>query len=385
MRFKVAKRDLEDALQVVGASISSSGSDISAHFTFRRTGPDKDDKYGVEVLTHAGRTFASCPMIVAVEDIGGKTAAFTVEGWRLKQWLQFVPDDSVPEFTLVDGEVAVRVRRGSQTFQSLDPSNFPYWDKVLLEAQKKATVPADRLAAALAYSKLFISDKESSEPEKCVTEVKNGILYSSDKKGVSLTRIPGMAESGLRVHGKDVGSFLTFLGTVGDGEVDVLEHDRLTILRRCVDGAMFGESRFHFAFPIPKVGMDDTDQHTWDIPRGELQQTIGFLVAGAPKEDNRLRIAPGEKAGDVVISMGNATGKTTSVTVSGVSMATAPSAPDIPETGFALDHLVLARVLNSWKSDTLRFGLNVQGDRGFVRFVYEQYESKYLTILAWLR
>jgi len=385
MRFKVARHDLEAALQIVDASMASSGSDISAHFVFRRTGPDKDDKYGIEVLTWVNRIFSSCPVLpVVVEDKGDKDTAFTVEGWRLKQWLQYIPPDSAPEFILADGEVTVRVKRGKQTFQSLDPSIFPYWDTAHKEATVKATVPADRLAAAFSYAKSFISDRETLSPEICVCEAKGSILYASDKKSAALILVPGMADSSLRVHGRDVAGFITFLGNLGNGNVEVLEHDRMVLLRRCMDGALFGESRFHYAFPFPKVKMDDTDQHMWALPAADLRQTIGFLVAGAVKDDNSLRLAPGENPGEVVVSMNNATGKVTALPLSGITMTSAPKAPEIPEEGFLLDHFILARVLSPWKAETIRFGLNVVGDKGFVRVVTEQYESKYLTIIPWL-
>ena len=385
MRFKVAKRDLEAAIQVVGASIAGSGSDISAHFTFRRIGPDSQDKYGIESLTYSGRTFASCPLApVAFEDVGGKKAAFTIEGWRLKQWLKFIPADSVPDFTLADGEVTARVKRGAQTFQSLDPSTFPYWDKVLKEAEVKATLPANRLKEALAYSRQFIHDDEANEPDKCVCEATNSILYSSDKKAVTLIKVKGMEESGLRVHGKDVAGCLTFLGTVGDGDVEILEHDRMTLLRRCVDGAVFGESKFHFKFPVPKLRIEDKPQHTWDIVCEDLRQVLGFLVAGAAPEDNRLRLAPGETPGEVILSMANTSGKTTSLTISGVTMASEPSAPEIPEEGFQVDHVVLSKILHAWQSDTIKFGILFSGGRGLVRFVQDHLDSTYLTVIGHL-
>lgn len=384
MRFKVAKSDLEAALQVVNASLAGTGSDITTHYVFRRNGPDGDGKYGIEVLTYSGQIFSSCPLIVSVEDPGDKTG-FTVEGWRLKHWLQYIPEDSVPEFTLDDGEVTVRVKRGKQTFQSLDPSSFPYWDKTLAESEVKARVPADRLSAALGYSKLFAMDKGTKQPEMCVCEVHDGILYSSDKKAATLIRITGMEKSEMRVHSKDVSGFQAFLATAGDGEVEVLEHDRMVLVRRG-DGAMFGESRFHYAFPIPKVSMDSTDQHEWSIPRVDLQQAVGFLEAGAGKDDNRLRFAPGENPGEVIVSMANTNGRATDQVLEGVTMASDPKAPEIPEEGFVVDRLILAKTLAPWKdADVIKFGLNITGDRGFIRLTREQHESQYLTVIPWLR
>lgn len=385
MRFQVAKRDLEAALQVVSSSISNSGSDISAHYTFRRTGKE-EGKYGIEVLTYANQTCSSCPLAaVSFSEVGDKKkTAFTIEGWRLKDWLKCIPADSVPEFSLVDGEVTIKVRRGSQDFQSLDPSTFPYWDKVLAESEVKATLPADRLAAALAYSRLFIMDKDG-EPDKSVCEVLEGVMYSSDRKAVTLIKVPGMEESSLRVHGKDVSGFLTFLGTAGDGNVEILEHERNLFVRRCVDGAVFGEARFQFQFPVPKVKLDDPSHHIWEIPCDEFRSAIGFLVAGADPKDNRLCLAPGAAPGEVTLSMTNTTGKVTTLTLSGITMQSDPQAPAVPEAGFMLDHNVLDKVLTTWKEPMVQFGISFSGGRGLLRCRHEKLESVYLTIIATLR
>jgi len=389
MRFQVARRDLEEALQAVGSCIASSGSDISAHFTFRRTGPDKDGKYGIEVLTYTGgTTFSSWPLIVSVEDPGTeKKVGFTLEGWRLKQWLKATPADSVPEFILDSGEVTLRVKKGKQTFQSLDPSAFPYWDKALKEAEPKGLIPADRLAAALATSRLFVggTDKEAQSPDQCVCEVIEGILYASDRKAVSLIRAKGLEDTHLRVHGKNIGAILTFLGTLDDGEVEILEHDRMTLLRSSGNGAVFGESRFIYAFPKPKIRLDDPSQYIWEFPKDELQQAIGFLVAGAVKDDNRLRIAPSEAAGEVVLSMTSATGKETELTLTGITMKQmAAGAPSIPEDGFLLDHLLLTKFIAPWKEDTVALGITVTGARGHARVVHERLETKFVAVLPWL-
>jgi len=57
----------------------------------------------------------------------------------------------------------------------------------------------------------------------------------------------------------------------------------------------------------------------------------------------------------------------------------------VPDDGFAIDHFCLAKVLNWWKGDAVKIGISVMGTRGFVRFVSEDGNDKYLTIIAWLR
>lgn len=382
MRFKVAKRDLDDALQVVSPSISSSGNDITTHYVFRRTGPNDKGEYGMEVLTCSGRMFSSCPLIVKVEDPGEKDA-FTIEGKRLKQWLSFVADAALT-FTFADAEVVARAPKGKQTFQSLDPDSRFVWDKTLKASKLTATLPADRLAAALAYSRLFASTKESEQPELCTCEVKDGILYSTDKKAVTLIRVAGLGESAMRIHGKDAKGILDFLGTCDGSEVDVLEHDRMLIFRR-KDGAVFGETRFQAAFPGLKINMDDEDQHEWVLVKADLEEAIGFLTSGASWEDNRLHFKPSKEAGEVILWMMSATGKKTELMLKTSVSESVENAPEIPPEGFSVDHFCLAKVLGAWKDKDIRLGVNIRGNRGFVRFVVDQHGDKYLTIIAWLQ
>jgi hypothetical protein len=398
MRFKVAKQDLDAALQVVSPSISNTGSDITTHFVFRRTGTKKDG-YGVEVLTCSGRVFSSCPLIVDVEDPGEK-GSFTVEGKRLKQWLAHVGDAALT-FTLDETDVIARAPKGKQTFQSLNPDSRFVWDKTLKAAKLTATLPADRLAAALGYSRLFASVKESEQPELCVCEFRprvvetdeetgvetviheGGILYSTDKKAVCLIRVEGMTESALRIHGKDVPGLIAFLGTCESTDVEVLEHERILVLRRG-DGAVFGESRFQADFPGLKIQMDDADQHQWVLSKAEINEGIGFLTAGAAWEDNRLHFASGTEDDEVVMWMMSATGKKTELTLKCKVLDSQDKAPDLPPEGFAIDHFRLAKVLGAQKEDEVMLGINVSGARGFVRFVTETPCDKYLTIIAWL-
>lgn len=382
MRFKVAKRDLENALQVVGASLSSAGSDISTHFTFRAKLPEEGEtKVGLEVLTYSNRIFSSCPLVASVEEAQDGQSAFTVEGKRLKQWLAFVPDAAL-EFSQDGSDVVARAPKGKQTFQSLDPNSFPYWDSMMEEAEVKATLEANRLSAALSYSRLFTSDRESHNPELCVSEVRDGILYSTDKRGVALIRAKGLEKSRMRVHSKDVGGFLTFLGTFDGTQVEVLEHDRATIFRR-KDGAVFGEMRFSVSSPQLKIQMDEPNHHQWVLPTAEVTDAIGFLVAGAPWEDNRLRLS--QRDTGVVLSMASATGKITELPVTTIESGSEPGAPSMPDEGFFLDHFGLSKLLNQWRGDSIKFGMRLLGDRGYCRFESDLEGDAYVTILAWLR
>ena len=381
MRFQVAKCDLDSALQVVTPSLDTkSGGTLTAHFVFRRTGTETDG-YGVEVVAIAGKVFASCPVKVVVEDPGDK-GVFTIEGRRLKEWLQFVSDAALT-FELDGVTVVAKAPRGSQTFQSLTPDNRYQWRGTLKESKVTATLPAPRLAAALTHSAKFASTKENDQPDLCICEIKDGVLYSTDKKAVTLIRVAGMEGSNLRVHASDVKCFTAFLGECGTGDVDVLEHDRMLFIRRG-DGAIFGESRFQGVFPSLTISLDDVDQYVWTISKAEVLSAVGFIKSGVASEDNRLHMALG-KDDDVLLSMMSTTGLRTELSIPAGAMESVDKAPALPAAGFEMDHSCLTKVLNSQTADDVPFGINVKGGRGYIRFVSDRDDDRYLTIMAWLK
>lgn len=379
MIFKVAKQDLEDALHVASGSVSGSGNDISAHFLFRVT--DKDGNLGVEVLSYSGRLFSSCPVFKAAVTERGD-GAFTIDGKRLRGWVALTTGTITFEFK--DGNVRVKADKTKNVFQSLNPSTFPYWDKITAEAKPTGKIPAKQLAAALAYSKQFVSENEAGTPDLCVIEAKDGIFYSTNQRAATLVKVAGLEKSALRVHGKDAGALCAFLDTCKDGEVEILEHDRALFLRRA-DGAVFGESRFGATFPGLKVNMDEKDQRTWLVPKGDVVLHVQSLAFGAANEDNRLKFNFTQPQGPVTIGMKMLTGDDVTEEIPCIESPTEPNAPDIPADGFSLDRESLKKVLASWDADAVRFGVNVAGSRGFVRFIFEGDGNKYLTIAAWLR
>jgi DNA polymerase III sliding clamp (beta) subunit (PCNA family) len=383
MKFQVAKRDLEAALKVVSPSLSSSGSDLTAHYLFRVTS-EKDGSAGVCVQTYAGRMFSSSPLKGKV--LEGVEGAFSLEGKRLKKLLGFV-EDAALEFTYRDAVVSIKTPKGTQKFPSLDPSKFPYWDKQVQEAKVTGTIPAARLASALEYVRHFVSDNEASEPNLCVTEARNSFLYATDKRALTLVKIKGLEDVCLRIHGKNLGGFLAFLSSFPEGTyVDVMEHDRSMMLRRG-DGALFGEALFQARFPDLQVVFEEENHHTWVAPRADLLNGIGFLVSGASYEENRIRMTVDD--GKILLSMTNQTGDRTDIGVP-ATLSSRQGAIPLPKDGFHLDHGCFTKILNAWKSlDMVEIGVVLMESkgilRGYTRFVNTLNDDQYLTIHAFLR
>lgn len=384
MEIVVAKSDLDAALGVVKDAMASGGTGIASHYLFRAQ--ETDGVMGVEVLTTSGRLFASCPLVAAKADVEG---AFTLEGKRLRTCLSRVKDTAL-SFVLDDKSVTVKTPQGKQKFETLDPDSFPYWDETQAEAESVATIPAARLHAALNYSKQFVSDEETTSPQICVSEIQNGTMFSTDKTAAALITIPGLEKSNMRIHGKDASAILGFLAGIKEGDVEVLEHERALFLRRVTDGAIFGNAPFQSKFPSMTMPGNE-DHHYWLLSKETLLSAIPFLVSGAAWEDSRVRLWRPKPDGPLKMGMKTTTGSETvtdiAIIESGSATAKADEAPipDLPKGGFLLAHASLAKILNAWEGDTVRFGINKRAKGGYLRLHTESGGVKFLTIMAWLR
>jgi len=388
MKFVVAKRDLDAALSVVSHSIGSGGSDLSTHFLFR-TIPGEDKK--IEVRTHTGRVYSGCPFVATVETEEDGPTAFTVEGWRLKQYLGAIGDCALT-FEHMDSVTTVAAPDGEIRFKTLDPDGFPHWDKNIGEAKVTATMPAQRLASALDFSRSFASDDPSKSPHLCVCEVLEGVIVSSDKQVGTYLTVPGLSECNIRVFAKDASNILAFLALC-EGDVEVLEHEKHAFFRRA-DGAVFGESRYLVQFPRPKRP-PVKDAYWWEFNVSDLKRVMTVMKAGADKEDVRILFKPDAS---IEVSMLDTTGNRTERTVNcvdkgKVEVADGEKSPDpLPNDGFLMSYTALTKFLSLWDKETIRFGVNPRGKQGYTRVEDVRFSDKegdegdtYVTVLAWLQ
>jgi len=384
MKIEVAKPDLEAALQVVSVGTASTGSDLTTHFVFRY----KEDDNTVEVLSNNNRLGCSMPIAGCKAYVDGDERAFTVESWRINKWISAV-EDAVLSLELVDGTVKATSPKGAVKFQSLDPSQFPYWDETLADTPAGMSLPAKRLQGALSHVKLFISDKDTTTPKLAVTEILNESLQATDKGALAVVTIDDLKSSNLRVHGKDLGQVLAFLSSCGDKAVEVREHDRCLFLVR-QDGGILSVGRPHHAFPDIALDKKPDDPHWWSVKTEELQSAINALSASASKEDPRLNFAL--DGAMVALSMTSASGERVTMHLEAQEHGSLDGAPvDMPGEGFDIAYPYLLKLLSQWREDTIKFGLNPQLDKktkkpkgGWVRFREDRDGDDYLTLLVWL-
>jgi hypothetical protein len=371
--ISVNSTDLENALKVVRITVGSS-SDISSHYVFRAHGGK------LEVLSYDGRTFASCivPHTTTSED-----ASFTVEARRIRVLLDNVGANQALDISTAEGgEVTVRAARGKVTFSSLDPSLFPYWDDVLAGAKVTAKIAAERLHAAFTTARQFIYDQEAKHPALCVAEFRNGVLHSTDQMAVSLVKMPGTEACGLRVFVRDLPNVLAFLATAKGGEVEVLETDRASFIRR-VDGAVFGETVFAHRFPDINVDWNLEDDQTWGLFQEELIAGIGLLQSGAKLGEPRVRFQRNGTA-EVVLSMTSVSGKPLPLTVPLVEFKQKDGGvTEMP--AFAVTDAYISKMLNGNTNTKIQLGITKKGAGGWVRIRDDRGTDTYLTTVAWLK
>lgn len=378
MKITVSKKDLMDTLGVVSTSLGSS--DISGHYVFRFV---KKGLY--ELLSNNSRVFSSCPL--PYKKAEGDPQIFTIEGKRLKNWLGVISDDADITIQYAEGTstLTASTSKGKARFQSFDPTNFPFWDKTLEEVEVTASVEAGRLISLLGFARDFISSEEAKSPQICVAEIKNGVLYSTNKMAACIISVHDVDKSNLRVHGSDASSVLSFLSTFGEKDiVEICEHDRMMVLKRA-DGAVFGETRFKTAFPDIGMDKDHQDQHFWVVNKDDLLRAIDFLTPSAAKDDFRLGM---ERIGDEIrVSMLAMTGDEVYLDIPCKEFGNDADAPELKR--FHVAYPPLKKVIAHASEPDLHLGINRHPQKetsGWVSYRELRHDyDRYLLILVWLR
>jgi DNA polymerase III sliding clamp (beta) subunit (PCNA family) len=384
MKIEVAKPDLEAALSVVAVATASSGSDgrnLSGHYVFRYTAKtDTVEVFGSNIRSlGCSMPLAGC-QCTAEEDVAG-----TVEAWRLSKWLSAV-QDAVLTLEWSDGRVRATGPKGSVSFSSLDPEEFPFWDSTLEASGESVLINAKRLHSALSHTRLFISDKETTTPKLAVTEMKDGSLRSTDKGALAVVSLQGLEKSTIRIHGKNLGQVLNFVGSCDDESIGIREHEKSLFLVR-EDGGVMTISRPNHAFPDVPFPPNE-DPHRFTLRADDLKSAIGALAASASKEDTRITV---RLNGDMVhLSMTSHSGEVSELHLEAQEHHEGgEDAIPIPEKGFDLSYPYLIKILGQWQNDTIEFGLNPRVDNdgnargGDVRVRDVRHGDDYLTMLVW--
>lgn len=380
MKIEVAKPDLEAALKVASIG-TTSGSDLTSHYVFRCKGEDQ-----VEVLSNNARVGISMPIAGCKVTRSEGPSSFSIEAWRLNKWITGV-EDTVLTLSLEDSTVKATSPRGKAMFQTMDPAQFPFWDQLFEATEAGTKVPAPRFHSALSQVRLFLSDKETTNPRLSQTEIASGALQATDKGAFVAVVLPEFASSHLRIHGKDIGQVLSFLSNCGTEAVEVRENDRCLFLVR-EDGGVISVGRPTQNFPEVVIPTDKEDPAWWDVRVVDLRKAINFLVAAAAKEDTRMNFRLEDNL--VMVSMSSATGERSSLGIEALAQGEQENLkPPVPSEGFDVPYPYLLKVLGEWRGDAIRFGLTPKLDKqkktvGWLRFREDRDGDDYLALLIWI-
>ena len=377
MNIVVSKQDLEKALQVCSNTVGSGNVDISTHFVFRY----KDSK--LEVLSYSSRLFSSAIVNAAKVTNTEEHTSFTIEAKRLKMWLSAVSASAL-EFSFNGSTTKAKSNMGSQTFRSLDPSTFPYWDDVAGEATETSKISADALKDAFSHVRRFISTEDTQRPAFCVTEARDGVLLAASTGLFSAVQVSDLKEDNkMRVNGKNVNSLVSFLSLFDDNDISICEHKNF-ILYKALDGSLFGESRDNHSFPSVKISLDDSTDHKWFLNIDELKNAMVFLRSGAPHEDHKITFKH-ENSNTVKVGMSVAgpDGGNTFIDLSTVSQESDDDVEDITE--FTLNYKHLEMILSTLKDDRVKLGVSKKNTGGLVRLDNTIDGNRYVSMLTWLK
>ena len=379
MNIEVAKSDLEAALKVVSTTVGS-GADLSSHFLFRF----HDGQ--TEVLSFDMRVFSRSPFTSNCVE-GGDGDAFTVEAWRLDNWISSVGDGVLTLASDEKGEVVAKGPRSRIKLRSLDPSRFPFWDGLLSNATSMGEISPAVLHRAISLSKTFVSTDDTNRPELCQIESNEGMVQATNRRAVSSVKVRDLPGLSLRIPGKDLTTVLKFLSdkTTLESDVEVQEGSRegtagAAVIFSRPDGSYVGVSRP--TVPMPKLPID-VDERTMSLSLNvdEFMGAVDVLLSSAPKGHETVTFA--SKDGALVVSMPSDAGGEDEYPL---ITSTESGLGDIT---FSIDYAYVRSLADQFDLDTVELGVHERGRGGYVSFLYEDEGStedsgnQYHTVIVW--
>lgn len=386
MKITVAKTDLHNALSIVGITVES-GNDLSGHYLFRIK------EGAVQILSYGLRTFSLAP-VTAAEFEGDEGDAFTVEASRLNQWMAGV--SGTKALTIQsdeEGQVTLQGEKTKTRLRSLDPTKFPFWDDLLSKGEVVGVIAPGALSRALACSRWFVSQDDTSKPELCQVEALDGVLWATDRRALSSVVMPRLPDLSVRIPGKDVPSVLRFLNekrTQEESEIEVIQAERdvkdgggaCMVLRR-TDGVYIGVTRPAASFPTLNVDRNEEDQASLKFSREEFGAAINVLLAGAPVNHPSVTFRYSEKGG-VTLSMPCEAGGEDDYPLSSAEVMNGEKW----DSEFVIDYAYIKGIADTFGLETVEIGVNKRGRGGFVSFRHSDVEddgkgNDYYSVIVW--
>lgn len=376
MKIEIAKSDLDYALSTVRTTVGN-GTDITAHYLFRTT------EDGVEVLSQNLRVFSGATLTCTHEGKVGD--AFTVEAWRLDKWVSGASDSVLTlTFDGSGGDVIAKSGKSSIRLRSLDPSKFPFWDKLKSSATKVGSTDPAQIIKALNLTKNFVSSDDTVKPELCQVESVNGTFWATDRKAVASVKV-AMEDLNLRIPSKDITPVTKFLSN--ETEIDIYTSDRDTagscVIFEKLSGHYLGVTKPTIQFPTLNLDVDKTPDCVVGLDMGELTAGISVLSASAPKGYESVTFTWDDENEKVVLSMPSIAGGEDTYPLSLANLTVNTSGFET----FTIDYPYLKGIVNTFNLDTIDLGVNKLGRGGFSSFKYtdsaDDDSNAYYAVIVW--
>lgn len=307
MFIKTEKSNLTEAIRVVSATTSqasmeqpSFSGDLSSFYVFRR----KEEVF--EVFSYSGPLISKC---VIPHTSDGDDVCFAIESKRFNKWVSAISDGEVT--INVDSKVIkAKSVNGTVSFPVTDTNNFPWWDGILSESKLLCEINPKRLERALDYVKMFIS-KDEKKRNLCVCEFLRpgdvSVLHSTNLRGIAMVEIPDMANSEMRLHGKDVPGIRKFLSTCGDDNVAVYEHPSCFFVKTTA-GSVIGSMKPSASLPKINIKNPFENSDVWSsFVKEDFIRAVNILLSSSP-DDNKLLDVSIESESGISLSMPSITG-----------------------------------------------------------------------------
>lgn len=388
MKIEVLKSNLTSALSVVATTVSA-GTDLSSHYLFR------ENKEKLEVLSASARTFSLSSVIAKLSE-SEPGEVFTVEAWRIERWVSAVPEGVIKISSDGKGEVLLTSGRSKLKLRSLDHSKFPFWDNLVSGAKSVGVVPSISVSKAFDLVKNFVSTEDTTHPALCQVDVLGGVLRATDRKALTLIKLPALPDMNLRIPGRDLSLVSKFLHLKGSSDIEIKQAARIPeagggscafFVRQ--DGSYLGVTCPVLEFPKLEVNQDDPSDFSLSLDLSEFNAALSSLLAGAPKGHHTVTFSLHKESGLPCLSMPCEAGGDVEHPLSN-STVTNPEKFDTP---FTIISSYLNSVFSSFsrassdKTDRIEFGVTKKGRGGFISFKYTDGSSgdgnQYFSVILW--
>lgn len=440
MKIVVNKSDLEESLSAAAAGLLGNHDELNGHYIFRRSGDN------VEVLTSNGRVGAASTFeCISLENNEGGEDSFTLDGTRFKKWLSAC---RVSEITIINRKGIVKVKgKNTNTFESKDPNQFPYWDDALEGATKSCTVNSKKFRDILMHAKNFALEKETEEADRkyTVCDVGEGLVRSTDGVALSISKVDCLIGATFTIYGKVIPTVCSFLHSASE-EVDIYEFPKGLFLKsRGRDILMVG--RPMETLMKSNYSLSEEDIWEWDVNVSDLKSGIQQLTAVSSSDTVALKFRCSKDGEGIKMSMKSTSGEEDVIDLvatnykhrgnlleialqSMFSKEFKNKARDLKEDlkkdggdekevkakfdakvnelfdtyyksniedkanllvekGFSLNYKTILKVISGWSKDTIRFYVCIRPGYGLVRFIDHRGDGDtpdtYLLMVVWIR